>query len=197
MKIKLAIILLAGVLLTSCSNNSPEAVVKQFFSAVENQDFEKARSLATKSSSSVITMMEKAAGLAGDLTDEESNSITKVECEIEEDKGDCKCFDKEGEKTDNVGVKKVDGVWKVHMSKQDMMKDAADSMGDIDMEGAMDKLKDIDMDEAMKAVSESLEGVENMDEQLNELTDELKEKAVDVIDAVEDNLDEVKESLQE
>lgn len=181
MKLKYIIFAITGLVLVSCkSEQKPEEVVKEFFAAIEAKDFTKAKSLATKESSSMIKMMEKAAAFAPD-SEEEKNSVDKVECVTEGDKGDCKCLDATGENEQNVSVKKVDGQWKVHMTKQEMMNDAMEKAGsEVDMDEAMNALKDIDMEKAMNALSEGM-----------------KEKTIEAIDSIEENLDEVKESLKE
>jgi hypothetical protein len=55
------------LVLGSCTIEiKPEDVVKYFFAAIETKDFDKAKSLATSESSSMINMMEKAATLTSD-----------------------------------------------------------------------------------------------------------------------------------
>lgn len=158
MKIKYLVIAMLGLVLSSCGGNAPEAVVKEFFAAVAAKDFDKAKSLATTESSSMIGMMEKAAEFATEEEAEESKAVVKVECITEGDKGDCTCWGENGEDEQKVSVKKVDGKWKVHMSKQSMMNDAMKGMGD-DMSGAMDKLKDVDLDKAMENFSNEIDSI--------------------------------------
>lgn len=195
MKLKYIIFAITGLVLVSCkSEQKPEEVVKEFFAAIEAKDFTKAKTLATSESLSMIKMMEKAAAFAPD-SEEEKNSVDKVECIIEEDKGDCKCMDAAGENEQNVSVKKVDGQWKVHMTKQEMMNDAMKKAGsEVDMDEAMNALKDIDMEKAMETFSEEIDSLGKSMESIN---GELKEKTIEAIDAIEENLDEVKESLKE
>lgn len=195
MKLKYIIFAITGLVLVSCkSEQKPEEVVKEFFAAIDAKDFAKAKTLATNESSSMIKMMEKAADFAPE-DEEGKSSVDKVECVTEGDKGDCKCSDAAGENEQNVSVKKVDGQWKVHMTKQEMMNDAMEKAGsEVNMDEAMDALKDIDMEKAMETFSEEIDSLGKSMESIN---GELKGKTIEAIDAIEENLDEVKESLKE
>ena len=195
MKLKYLVLIISVIVLSSCVKQvKPEDVVKEFFAAIEAKDFEKAKSLATSESSSMIKMMEKAAAFASDEDMEKSESIVKVECETKEDKGDCKCWGKNEENEQNVYVKKVDGQWKVHMTKQSMMNNAMEKAGsEVNMEEAMENLKDIDMEKAMETFSEE---IDSMGKTMEGLNGKLKGKTIEAIDAIEENLDEVKTSLQ-
>lgn len=178
MKLKLAIVAFAGLVLTSCGGGGPEGVVKEFFAALNSQDYDKAKSLSTDDTDKVIDLMSKAP--SGD-----KKEITKVECKTEGDVADCECWAEGEEETEKVTVKKVDGAWKVHMSKSDMMNDAMNAMGDIDMDGAMDQLNN------------GLDQLDNISDQVTEGIDELNKAGDEIMDAANDAMDKVNKEIEE
>lgn len=158
MKLKLSVIALAGLFLASCGGaDTPEVVVKNFFDAIKAKDMDKAKSFATVESEKMIDMM--AMGPA--------KEITKVECKTEGETADCECWAKDEEETQKVAVKKVDGAWKVNMSKGDQMNDAMNTMGDISTDAVT---------EGIESATEMIEEGAEMIEEGAEAVEEVKEK---------------------
>lgn len=128
--------------MTGCGGtpDTPEAVVKAFDKAMKDKDWGKAKDLSTEKTHKMIDMMKGMAEKAP-KSDEKAGDLEKVECETEKieaaegekegessadaqlakatEKADCTaCCDKDG-KEKNYKLLKVDGKWKVHMSKSD------------------------------------------------------------------------------
>jgi hypothetical protein len=94
-----------------------------------------------------------------------------------------------------VSVKKVYGLWKVHMTKQSLMNEAMEKLGSyVDMSEAMEKMKDSDKEKAMETFSGE---IDSLGKSMEDLNTELKEQTTVAIDVIEENLNEVKASLQE
>ncbi len=182
MKLKIAVIALAGVILSSCGGGNPEDVVKEFYAALESKDFDKAKSLATDESAQVIDLMAKAPDMG-----QNDSKLEKVECNVTGETAVCKCYEEGAEEAEDMKMKKEDGAWKVSMSKTDMM------------EGAMDGLGDMDMDNVMENVDAGLEQLEGAGDKINQaledvegLGDELEEKLDDAMNKLDAELEKVK-----
>lgn len=178
MKLKFAAIALVGLVLASCGAGGPEDAVKEFFSAINAEDYDKAKSVSTDDTDAVIDLMAKSPM-------KDKKEITKVECKVEGEEADCECWAKDEEETQKVVAKKVDGAWKVHMSKSDLMGDAMSSMGDLDMGDAMDSL------------DEGLEGLGDMVEGATDALDELEGAGEDLENMLNDAMDKVETELAE
>lgn len=191
MKLKYLFIAIIAVVLSSCSGESPEKVVQEFFLAIDAKDYEKAKSLATVESESTIDMMKnvgKVTGFLGKFLPKElSNNISIVECEVKENNGNCKCWGEGKVNEKEVAVKKVEGVWKVDMSIQNI------TGTDIDISEMKEVMESVDMEKVMEAFAENSDSINKV---FDEVGDEFKEVAIEAIDAIEENLDEVKENLQ-
>ncbi len=193
MKLKSITIIISILILSSCvKENKAEDVVLEFFTAIDAKDFEKAKSLATNESAPVVDMMSsvgKFSGFLGNMIPKDfSNNISIVECEVKEMEGDCKCW-KEGKvNMKEISVKKIDGLWKVHMTIESI------TGTDIDFSKVKETMKSVDMNKVMEVLSENSDSINKILEDFNA---DFKEKAIETIEDIEDNLDEVKESLQE
>lgn len=110
----------------------PEKVALAFIQYMSSFDFKNARALCTKESSSMFDMFEMFM-TNGDpeqmkKSKEESiaaaKNIKKATCKIEGDNAECTaCCDVNNHPTpEHIFLKKVDGKWYAHMSKEEMMK---------------------------------------------------------------------------
>lgn len=106
------------LLLTGCSNNSPEGVAKEFCEAVYSGNFKKAKSLCTPQSAAGIDF-----GLSvmrdEDLKERISSKVEAnvIDCHID-DKGETAQVTVEVKVNDDkrkeeIDLKKIDGEWKV------------------------------------------------------------------------------------
>jgi len=152
--------------LTSCgggAENTPDGVAKAFLEEIADQDFSGAKKYATKSSESMLDMMESTMALAGDAVPE-----TDVDIEIlntKEDGDKATVYYNDGEKEDKLKLVKEDGQWKVAFGKGDMDDDAPS----ID-EG--DDIVEPDLD--MGAVTDSINAAfEELGDALKDLGEEL------------------------
>jgi len=115
------VVLLVALTVSSCGNsNDPKAVAKDFLLALASQDFEKAKELGTERTSGMITLIESMAKMAkenGQKLDETKLPEVEIgECEIDGDKAVC-YYTSEG-KEEKINLVKVEGKWKVDMSKE-------------------------------------------------------------------------------
>lgn len=153
--------------LTSCGGgaaNTPDAVAKAFLEEIGDQDFSGAKKYATKSSASMLDMMESTMALAGDAVPEMDVDIKILKTDEDGDKATVTYND--GEKEDKLKLVKEEGEWKVAFGKGDM----EDDTPAIDDEG--DDVIDQDMD--MGAVTDSLNAAfEELGDALKDLGEEL------------------------
>lgn len=185
MKLKIAVIAMAGILLASCGGNGPEKVVKEFFTALKEKNFDKAKSLATTESATVIDLMAKVPDMGGDSDDAK---LEKVDCEVSGETATCNCYEKGNDKAEKMKLKKVDGNWKVSMSKADMAGEAMNGLGDLDMNDAMNTVNQglEQLDGAGDKVNDALNQLENMG-------DELKDQGEKALETVSKELEKVTE----
>ena len=134
--------IMVGMIACGADTSTPEAAVKGFTKAMGAGDFDKAADFATEDTKELLKMLNGLKNMGGgELPDMGGDvKIDKVECEIDGDEGTCTvCCDEDGNPEDPVKVKKVDGKWLVHISKEDANKE---DTGDDIME---DDLLDDDM----------------------------------------------------
>lgn len=127
--------------MTSCSSNSPEQTAEKFLNHLSNGEIDAAKEYGTSSTRSLLDMMNTFGG--GSSIKEaiqkkkaEGETVTKVDvydCVIEGDKATCKTKggdDSEGNTP--IMLKKVDGEWKVDMSKESMDKESMEALDAIE-----------------------------------------------------------------
>ena len=187
--------------LVSCTNsNTPENVVKEFYEAVKAEDYDKARTFASKDSKKFMTMMSKGMELSIGGTE-----LSNVDCTTDGESSDCDCFFEGQEKPFPVSVIKEDGNWKVDFkgSAMNMLDGLMDGFKDldIDLNGLMDNFKDVDLN-GLLDVGQKL--IQNNSEAINELikstnTDSIVESlnAMDTsLNLTKDNVNEFIEKIQ-
>jgi hypothetical protein len=100
------------VFIAGCSNNSPSAVARKFYTAIEKNDSKAMGEAATPETAQIMAMFgEKAAGMAA-----ENGKITSITEEIDGDTAVVTLTFANGE-TEDLDLIKVDGKWKVSISK--------------------------------------------------------------------------------
>lgn len=123
MKIVFTLCLGLLLLLSSCGSSSPDNVAADFSVALNNFNFDQAKTLSTKKTHQLISLIESAASMA---TDEDKEQPKKGEpsctCEEKETTADCECC-YQGETKDcmNLSLVKKDGTWLVDISKENLM----------------------------------------------------------------------------
>jgi len=119
----IGLILLFSFFMVSCGGNSddPQGVAKDFFKALADKNYDKAKDLGTDNTSMMIGFIESMAKMApeGEDTDSGMGDLSAIEWgETKIDGDNATCFystpDKEDQK---IELKKVDGEWKVDMKK--------------------------------------------------------------------------------
>ncbi len=110
----------------------PDKVALAFMQRFSSFDFKGAKDLSTKESASLFDMFEMAIGMqspeelekAKAESKESTKNIKKATCKISGDEAKCTiCCDASNQPMadSDLTLKKVDGKWYVHMSKEDMM----------------------------------------------------------------------------
>ncbi len=124
--------ILVGMIACGADTSSPEAAVKGFTEAMGAGDFKKAADFGTEDTKELLKMLEGLKNMGGGELPEMGDdvNIDKVDCEIDGDEGTCTvCCDEDGNPGESLKVKKVDGKWLVHISKEDANKeDTGDDM---------------------------------------------------------------------
>lgn len=146
------------VFVVSCggSGTGPEKTAQAFLDAVDARNFDKAKELSTAESQKMIEMIAGFAEMAPDTIEVKAKKVSK--CDLEgEDKALCTyCCDSEGAET-TLNMKKVDGTWKVDMSKETLFGDE-NPLEDINMDDLQDEMEDMgeEMEDALEEVEDSL-----------------------------------------
>lgn len=119
---------LALLALAACSNQ-PEKVAKEFFNAMEKRDFAAAKKLCTEDGVQLIEILESFANrMSEEQLKEELNTRYKVlSSTIEGNKAIVKYEEWDAQSPDEVSSRelallKVDGKWKVDLSKDSISK---------------------------------------------------------------------------
>lgn len=111
--------------------NKPEAVAMAFLKSFATFDFDKTKKYCTPETQQIIDIMSSMMGMVGDAereefkkkTETEMKNLKKTICRIEGENAFCKvCCNEDGSesKDEPVRLKKIDGKWLVHLSKEDM-----------------------------------------------------------------------------
>lgn len=119
---KIGFVLVFSAFMFACggSSDDPQAVAKDFLTALADQDYDAAKKLGTENTVQMLTMIESMADMAPEGEDmdmgADMDAIEWGETEVDGDSAvvHYKAEDKE-EKLDLV---KVDGEWKVDMKKE-------------------------------------------------------------------------------
>jgi hypothetical protein len=113
--------------------NNPESVAEQFLTALDNKDFDKAKTFSTEETHKMLDLLKGFADqvpAAEDAAKPEAKKIT--ECKVDGDKATCSyCCDEQGASSE-LALIKVNGEWKADMSKETLMggEGAMDGMGE-------------------------------------------------------------------
>ncbi|NOZ34636.1 MAG: DUF4878 domain-containing protein [Chlorobi bacterium] len=119
----IGIILVVTFFMAACggSSSNPQNVAKDFFKALSEKNYDKAKDLGTDNTAMMIGMIESFAKMApeGQDTDSGMGDLSAIKWGETKVKGDsATCFystpDKENQ---TIALKKVDGKWKVDMKK--------------------------------------------------------------------------------
>ncbi|OHD58174.1 MAG: hypothetical protein A2Y32_14915 [Spirochaetes bacterium GWF1_60_12] len=121
----ITISLIVGLVLSlaSCANNTPGSVTLRFMQALSTMDFDTAASLGTDSTKQLVEMISTIAASAGEAGIQEqigtnfkviSTSITGETATV--------ILSSDGEEQP-IALRKVNGQWKVDLSKDNMDKD--------------------------------------------------------------------------
>ncbi len=130
---------LGFLLLMACSSSKnkvnfkkPNTVALAFIKSFTVLDFEAAKAYGTEDTEKFLQFLAQALEMADEQSIEEmkaetaenTQNIKKADCTVEGDKATCTfCCDAEGNPLpdEEVHLKRVDGKWLVHMSKEDLM----------------------------------------------------------------------------
>ena len=112
------VIVIVLLTLTACGQK-PETTARSFLDAIESKDYEKAKDYTTEEGAELLTMM---ASMGESMGANEEMTFTILETTVEGDSAQVKfeMIDKgkpETKDTNELQMVKVDGKWKVHLSK--------------------------------------------------------------------------------
>lgn len=166
-KILFALVILSGIFLSGCkSNNSsdPKAVLSDFFDALSKKDIEKARTLATEDSKSMLDMMDMGMKMSKDTGTDTKFDRSKLEigeAKIDGDKAVISVKETTSGETMNYTMKKEKGAWKVAFDKSSLMGPNMDKINE-----ATDSLKmnmnDIPADSLKDAIDDGLKMMDTL-----------------------------------
>ena len=118
-KIMMLVIACMGVLFLAGCSDDPQDVAKKWAQALEKQDLDTANKYSTDEAkfvnSLIIDAVKRDHGKVKSNIKEMINKIPKSKVEINDDKAVIK-IDEDDKKSD-IQLKKVDGEWKIHVSK--------------------------------------------------------------------------------
>ncbi len=125
----LSIAFLTLVLASCSSGDSPKIVTEKFLNAIADKKFDEAKKLATPESAQ---MMDMIAGIASMEQDQAKVSFEVLSEQIEGDKATVLFKSTEKDEEQSMILRKVDGQWKVSMSKQDLNMNKGEGAGGSD-----------------------------------------------------------------
>lgn len=187
--------LLSITLLLSCSGNKPETTVHNFFNAISEKDFDKAKSLATEKSKSTLNLLE-----SGIDINFGEGKIKNVDCVTENEIATCDCFMEGSDKPVPVSVVQENGEWKVdiQLTAKNMMNNFFEKLNNIDLKGL--DLSGIDLEKLdIGGIMENIGG--NVETGTNKLNEFLKnidtEKISESLKGLDSTMGETSGSLDE
>jgi len=150
-KLVFALAAFSLVAIAGCNSakDDPASVLTQFFTALSKKDIKTARTLATKDSESMLSMMEM--GMNMDKGKDDSPKFSPADMEfgevkIDGDKAIIPVKEKKTGESMNYTLKKEDGKWKVAFDKSTMMDMGNENLNEEGIEGinatdSLDKIR--------------------------------------------------------
>lgn len=111
------------VLMTSCSNNTPEAVTKEFLNLIQEGKVKEAKELCDSQTQTILGMVEGMLTEAVKESKEKKAEVKIISSEIDGDKATVYYTQGEAEKQESMTLKKIDGKWKVSIDKEGLNKE--------------------------------------------------------------------------
>lgn len=180
-KIIVATLFLSVAFIFSCNTSTsgdPKVVLTQFIDAMSKQDFATAKNLSTTASQPLIAIMEtgfKMAGenMKGELSKFDKSKIEFGEAKIDGDKATIALKENVSGKSNDVQLKKENGVWKVDLGGMmgDMNKLMMDKgVNPIDsLQKGMEMLKNVNTDSLKKEMYKGMKALDSMKEELKKI----------------------------
>jgi len=120
-KLKLiAIVMIAAFAFVACSKETPEAIATKFLNHLEKKQYDEAKKIGTEATGKFLDMLKSIEQMSGGQAEtEEAPAIENMSCTIDGDVA--KCTYTQGGENGNIELRKENGKWLVHMSKEDSM----------------------------------------------------------------------------
>lgn len=121
----LSLLLAVSLVMESCNHSSPKVTAKKFLEAVKNNNYEEAKKYATKDSEQMLNMLSSFSSvMPQSYKDKMRNSHIDIK-DVQEKDGIATVtyVNSEEKKEETLQLKKVEGKWKVVLSKDNMMPD--------------------------------------------------------------------------
>jgi glycine cleavage system H lipoate-binding protein len=118
---KLLIVLPVILSVCSCgSPGNPEKAAKIFLTAFNEREFDQAREVSTPETGKLIDLMEQLTALSGNADSAVGGKIIIIDHHIEGETAVVRFREEGEEEPQEVNLKKVEGKWLVHITKQDI-----------------------------------------------------------------------------
>jgi hypothetical protein len=117
---KKSVSLFLVLLFAACSNNSPKSVAGNFLSALNKMDFEAAKKYGTEDTGKLLDMMSGFAKMIPDSSKKNETKFSITGEKIDGDKATVTYTEEGKEGEQSIPLMKVNGEWKVAMSKDSM-----------------------------------------------------------------------------
>lgn len=116
----IAIVMIAALAFVACQKETPEAIATKFLNHLEKKQYDEAKKLGTEATGKFLDMMKSIEQMSGGQAETEAApAIENMSCTIDGDVA--KCTYTQGGETGNIELRKENGKWLVHMSKEDSM----------------------------------------------------------------------------
>jgi hypothetical protein len=122
--------------LASCGlGSSPKKAANNFLTAFNDRDFDQARKYATPETNKLVDLMENLTNMAQSTDTIKPGKITVLEERIEGEVAYVTFKEGDSDETQELKLKKIDGNWLVHITKEDIAAKDANHPGGLDEEG--------------------------------------------------------------
>lgn len=187
MQRKVVYLLLAAVVaFTACQpGGDPKKVAKAFYQALDDKDYEKAKSLATYDSRTALDLLKTTESVGQSLvgkdnTEKKKKKADNIEWGEVEMRGEIAVVKmKVNNENRNIRLKKENGEWKVALDKDNLKKagiergiDEAGGISDKAIKKAMKGVDKINKDSLTKALQKAGEALKKAEDALNELKEQ-------------------------
>lgn len=121
---------LCSLILVSCNSNTPKGVADRWLNSFYHMDYKEAKKYSTQETQDNLSMLENFATMVADSQKQNAQKI-KIDIKDVKEEGDNATVNytiSEDKATKSISLKKIDGKWLVHYSKQDKDDESIDDV---------------------------------------------------------------------